>query len=84
MGQKVSVSDDEDNELFNLFKLRQHQQQQQQQQDLSDKGILVLMRLVTPTALTSKDRLFEANSKLPRKASKQMKDIDQHKRKLIY
>ncbi|CAF0814213.1 unnamed protein product [Adineta ricciae] len=83
MGQKVSVSDDEDNELFNLFKLRQHHHHQQQQ-ELSDKGILVLMRLITPTALTSKDRLSEANSKLQRKSSKQMKDIGQHKRKLIY
>lgn len=83
MGQKVSVSDEEDNELFNLFKLRQHQHQPQPQ-ELSEKGIVVLMRLITPTALTSKDRLFEANSKLPRKSSKQMKDIGQHKQKLTY
>ncbi|UJR35642.1 hypothetical protein I4U23_028392 [Adineta vaga] len=60
MGQKVSVSNDEENELFNLFKLRQHERKPK----TPEKSIVLLMQMMAPKAFTFKDRLNETTSKI--------------------
>lgn len=55
MGQKVSIADDEENELFNLFKLRQYEVQQKP----PEKGFLDRMLTMAPVLLSFQKQLTD-------------------------
>jgi hypothetical protein len=63
MGQKVSLSYDDENELFNLFQLGQYRKRQQ----TAGTQPVVMMRLMSPTALGAKQRVNQPVGK-PRRA----------------
>ncbi len=58
MGQKLSVSQEEENELYNLFQI----QRPSAAQETPKSNPVVMMRLMAPTALSPRPRVMQPSS----------------------